>query len=129
MMDYNYVKFSSLVGKTLVSVVGKKGDNVILLKRSDGMVYKMFHRQDCCESVFVEDICGDIDNLLDTPVLSAEEVVEDGDDNDWGTSTWTFYKLSTAKGDVTIRWYGESNGYYSESVDFVLVEGEPDGKH
>jgi len=75
----------------------------------------MYHEQDCCESVSIDDINGDLDDIMNSPILLAEEVINSGE-NEWGTETWTFYKLSTIKGTVVIKWYGESNGYYSETV-------------
>ena len=79
------------------------------------------------------DIVGDLKDLIGSPILLAEEVSFEHDDppdapldkidKEYRDSfSWTFYKLSTLNGSVTIRWYGESNGYYSESVDFEKVE-------
>ncbi|AIF72000.1 hypothetical protein LD11_gp124 [Bacillus phage Riley] len=118
-------EFEGLVGKTFTRI-DKKGSDELVFYDTDGEIYVMYHEQDCCESVYIEDIDGDLEDLLHSPILMAEEVRQAGKDSDWGTSTWTFYKIATIKGTVTLRWLGESNGYYSESVDFVRVTNEDD---
>jgi len=110
-------EFSCLKGKTFTSIINDEKD-VLTFITTDGEVYTMFHNQDCCESVTIEDICGDLNDLIGNTILVAEEVVNIGKDNE---GTWSFYKLDTIKGGVTIRWYGDSNGWYSETVDFYKV--------
>jgi hypothetical protein len=119
----NNVAFNSLVGKTLVDIIGSVGAETISFKTEDGEEYIMNHHQDCCESVSVEDICGELSDLIGSPIIQADE--ETSGENPAGVEkeyqdsfTWTFYRIATAKGQVVIRWYGESNGYYSESVNF-----------
>ncbi len=112
---------SELLGKTLLRCE-RFGNDVIEFETADA-VYKLFHDQDCCESVTIEDINGDLKDLVGSPITMAEESTSN--ENPEGVKpeyqdsfTWTFYRFATVKGYVTIRWYGESNGYYSESVDF-----------
>ena len=96
----------------------------VIFTTSEGRRFEMSHSQDCCERVSIEDVCGDVNDLLNSPILLAEKETSDEDPVDVNKEyhddlyCWTFYKLSTFKGDVTIRWYGESNGYYSVGVDF-----------
>lgn len=141
------VELNELIGKTLLYIHIDKELDEILFTCNDGTQYKMYHEEDCCESVYIEDINGDINDLIGYPILIAEEInnekfVEDFENsfklkdelmdyewnyrNEHGESkpesyTWTFYKLATIKGYVDIRWYGHSNGYYSESVDFIKL--------
>lgn len=118
-----------LEGQTLKDIDVTRGgddqDSIIFTTKS-GAMYKMYHIQDCCESVSIEDINGNWDDLIGTPILMAEERTEDGS-SAYGSVTYTFYTLRTVKGSVDIRWHGESNGYYSEAVGFVYTKA-PDLK-
>lgn len=124
--------YKELIGKTFNEVyVGSENDPDDEMSFIDckGRGFKFYHEQDCCEGVGIEEVIGDLDNLINAPILEAEEVIYD-DENPNGVKVpkyqesfqWTFYKFATIKGSVTVRWYGESNGYYSESVDFMELE-------
>ena len=128
-------EISSLVGKTITAIKGGIGSEELRFECTDGSEWVMYHSQDCCESVSVEDIAGDVADVIGSPIVKAEESTSN--ENPEGVKpeyqdsfTWTFYKLDTAKGGVTIRWYGSSNGYYSESVDFRCdtLPSEPETK-
>ncbi len=109
---------SDLRGKW-ISKVEQIGDDILQFTLAGGDVYRLCHHQDCCESVYIEDVCGQLSDLENTTLLMAEEAVDRSEEQDeYSSRTWTFYKFGTIKGYVTIRWLGESNGYYSESVDF-----------
>ena len=115
-----------MVGKTFVRVEGSVGDGEMRFVTADGETFLFGHYQDCCESVDINDIVGDLEDLVGEPLLLAEEVSGEApasDEDHWGSQTWTFYKFATRKGYVDVRWLGESNGYYSESVDMWHSEG------
>lgn len=123
---YKLTKFEDLWNRTLTDVENT-GDELIFTL-DNGQRCKLYHEQDCCESVWIEDVIGELSDLVGSPLLMAEEISNDEDTGPLpeyeDSYTWTFYKLATIKGYVTVRWYGSSNGYYSESVDFAVeVDG------
>lgn len=141
------VPFEELLGKTLdeVRVIlhpDRKEPVAMLFRTNDNICYSLEHEQDCCEQVWIEEIEGDVRALIGSPILVAEEA-----SNAWHSTetnrimhalhnrdpiysreaesyTWTFYKIATIQGWVDIRFYGTSNGYYSESVSFLRIDPE-----
>ena len=130
-MDYNNIVntqrgMAQMLGKTFVQVTGAVGNFDLLFETANGERFMFSHQQDCCERVDINDIVGDLQDLVGEPLLMAEEVEGqtpvDFNERDHESVTWTFYKFATRKGYVDVRWLGESNGYYGERVD-LFVEG------
>lgn len=114
--------FDELLGRMLYKVT-EDGEELRLYLTETNYV-RFYHSQDCCESVYIESIVGDLNDLVGEPLLMAEAVSDyyadplcDGEES----YTWTFYKFATRKGYVDVRWYGSSNGYYSEGVSVEVV--------
>ena len=114
-------KFEELLGRSLYKA--EADNSVLTLYLSKTNYVRFHHHQDCCESVYIEDICGDLEDLVGAPLVEAEEVSDyEGENTGDESFTWTFYRFRTRKGSVSVRWYGSSNGYYSESVSVEFVD-------
>lgn len=118
-------KFIYLMDENILEVKGCEVGSERIEFISDRLRWVLYHSQDCCESVTVNDVVGDPADLIGSEIVFAEEAqsrerIEDEKSADCQSDSflWTFYRLRTIKGTVSIRWIGESNGYYSESVCF-----------
>lgn len=125
-MSNEILKFEDLKGQTLYLAEKNSNEDKITFITDDGEVFDLFHSQNCCEQVYIESIVGDLNDLIGSEILMAEEVYHSNETPDGcppleanDSYTWSFYKLATLKGYVDIRFYGSSNGYYSESASFV----------
>ena len=110
-----YTEFS---GKTIQEIRGcKKHSDEVTIKFTDGSCLKFYHRQDCCETVLLEDFDATPEDLVNAKIISIEERISNSNENEikplnsWDESyTWSFYVIKTSKFTMTMRWYGESNG-------------------
>lgn len=119
--------FDLVKGKTILEVVGlKKQEESVVLKLHDNSELEFYHEQNCCENVWLEDFEFSGTRIVGATILDIILVSEKQEDNDWGSKTWTFYKVQTNKGELFMRWCGESNGYYSEDIDIKYTS--PNGE-
>ena len=113
-------KLTEMEGRIIASVEGlDEGSYEVLFRFIDGGTSRFYHSQDCCENVDLADYdAPDPEDLEGHYIISAEETEGDGERPENAESyTWTFYNIHTSGGSIWMRWLGESNGYYSESVD------------
>lgn len=122
-MNYNYkeVPFNNLKGKIIIDVTFNEALQEIYFTTLD-KVYVLKHEQECCEEVLIADIAGDLFSLVGNQILQAEEVSNNNKNKKpikdvlQDCYTWTFYKLGSKGGYITISWFGTSNGFYSEKA-------------
>ncbi len=113
-------EFGHLQGRVILAIEGATEHSEEVRIVTALGTYVLRHEQDCCEHVSVADVTGDPAELVGALVVVAEVSI-DGGDCAGGSQTWTFYRIQTPQGDLDIRWFGESNGYYSEGVDVFFV--------
>lgn len=127
-MNKTEVNFDDLVGK-IITKVSQRSDRIIF-KTSDGEVYSLQHDQECCENVELDDVCGDLDDLINEKIIKFYEVQdkktplkpEDIGKEDVESHTWAFYHISTLSSHITIKFYGISNGIYSETANLYKID-------
>jgi hypothetical protein len=127
------MKFEELKGMTIKDITGlEQYSDCVTLNMTNGRKFRLVHHNECCEEVSLEDFIGDMDSLKNAKIIHAhissnqsplDILKPKKPDSEMEHSfTWSFYNIDTDKGPIWMRWLGESNGYYSEEVDFEEVK-------
>lgn len=118
--------FKKFVGKKVLAVSGNVGDDEVEIKFEDNQTLCFKHIPDCCENVRLEEVHGgDLKDLIGEIVFEIrEESNASWKSPEYTEShTWTFYIIRTNLVSLTLRWLGESNGYYGE-IPAVIINGQ-----
>ena len=116
--DVPPVNLKELEGKTITAVIYKESNESLLIHLNTH-VLEMIHQQDCCETVYLADVVGSFEDLIGYPLLEVSESTVNTATEEV-SSTASYYNFRTVKASVQLRWLGESNGYYSETIDCYL---------
>ena len=113
------ININQIKGMTITAVVYKESEESLLIHLNTH-VLEMVHHQDCCETVYLADIVGSFEDLIGYPLLEVSESIVDAEIDGCESSTASYYNFKTVKANVQLRWIGESNGYYSETIGCYL---------
>jgi hypothetical protein len=120
-------EYKKLIGETITRVI--RDDETITFDFASGLQCRFYHDQDCCESVAIDSVDGGLEDLVGKPLTDVEEFIGDEfapvgwKDGGSESHTWTAYRFAVDGAAMTVRWFGQSNGYYSESVNFAFIGG------
>jgi len=118
--------FFELKGQIVKKITGLEKNSPEVHIVTNQTTYKLYHHQDCCESVLVENVIGDEKDILNEEIIFAEEDAG-ANDPDWydehynDSHTWTKYVLKTKNASLKFWFLGESNGYYNENVSIEKI--------
>lgn len=77
---------------------------------------------DCCSKSYIESI-DNLSALKDTTILNIEKVEGEHEKHaTYDVSKWTFYKFNTLKGNATLSFRNDSNGYYNGYLEINMKE-------
>lgn len=97
---------------------GRFDNEAIVFDNGANELYVLTHIQECCENVWIESITGELEDLIDSPLIMAEVASQTKRDEDgFADQIFYFYKFATAKGYVTIRFVADDTPYYSTEVE------------
>jgi hypothetical protein len=118
--------FFELKGQIVKEITGLEKNSPEVHIVTNQTTYKLYHEQDCCESVFVENVIGDEKDILNEEIIFAEEDAGANDPDCYGDNyndshTWTKYVLKTKNASLEFWFLGESNGYYNENVSIEKI--------
>ena len=117
-MSDNITTLDELKGKTFTRVF-KNGDKIVFHDRSTLSSFALQHIQECCEEVYLADICGDLEDLQGSPITDIScRYTTYGDEE----GECCFYNISTVKGSVTIRWGTNDDNRYGMEVSVIQQE-------
>tara|TARA_R110000751_G_C13585531_1_gene460376 strand:- start:81 stop:452 length:372 start_codon:yes stop_codon:yes gene_type:complete len=120
-MSYEYLNIDVLDDQLIKNINSNGGcDDQIVFTLEDDTEIKFHHQQDCCESVGIDTINGDLSSLINARIVSTHRDVNSEAEVCGDSKTTTTDTFISENGNcVTVTWVGVSNGYYSEGVNIT----------